>query len=48
MIAMNEIMEYLDILFPDPKCELNYTKDYELLIAVMLSAQTTDKKMITL
>ncbi len=45
MIAMNEIMEYLDILFPDPKCELNYTKDYELLIAVMLSAQTTDKRV---
>lgn len=42
---MNEIMEYLDVLFPDPKCELNYTKDYELLIAVMLSAQTTDKRV---
>ena len=32
-------------LFPNPKCELNYNKDYELLIAVMLSAQTTDKKV---
>lgn len=42
---MNEIMEYLDVLFPNPKCELNYTKDYELLIAVMLSAQTTDKRV---
>lgn len=38
-------MEYLDVLFPNPKCELNYTKDYELLIAVMLSAQTTDKRV---
>ena len=38
-----EIEEYLDELFPSPKCELNYKKDYELLIAVMLSAQTTDK-----
>ena len=37
------IEDYLDSLFPNPKCELNYTKDYELLIAVMLSAQTTDK-----
>lgn len=29
-------------LFPDAKCELNYYKDFELLIAIMLSAQTTD------
>lgn len=41
----NEIIEYLDTLFPNPRCELNYTKDYELLIAVMLSAQTTDKRV---
>ncbi len=39
------IIEYLDELFPNPKCELNYEKDYELLIAVMLSAQTTDKRV---
>ncbi len=45
MIMMNEILEYLDELFPNPKCELVYTKDYELLIAVMLSAQTTDKRV---
>lgn len=45
MIVMNEVMDYLDLLFPDPKCELNYNKDYELLIAVMLSAQTTDKRV---
>lgn len=42
---MNEIIEYLDELFPNPRCELNYNKDYELLIAVMLSAQTTDKRV---
>ena len=35
----------MDELFPNPRCELNYTKDYELLIAVMLSAQTTDKRV---
>ena len=41
-----EIIEnYIDNLIPDPKCELNYSKDYELLIAVMLSAQTTDKRV---
>ena len=37
------IEEYLDELIPNPKCELVYNKDYELVIAVMLSAQTTDK-----
>ena len=42
---MNKIINYLDELFPNPKCELNYNKDYELLIAVMLSAQTTDKRV---
>ena len=42
----SEIIEkYLDNLIPNPKCELNYKKDYELLIAVMLSAQTTDKRV---
>lgn len=42
---MNNTLEYLDELFPEAKCELNYSKDYELLIAVMLSAQTTDKRV---
>lgn len=36
---------YLDELFPNAHCELNYSKDYELVIAVMLSAQTTDAKV---
>ena len=42
---ISEIESYLDELFPNPKCELNYNKDYELLIAVVLSAQTTDKRV---
>lgn len=41
----NEIINYLDEIIPNPKCELNYNKDYELLIATMLSAQTTDKRV---
>lgn len=41
----NEVYNYLDELFPNPKCELEYHKDYELLIAVILSAQTTDKRV---
>ena len=42
---MKEIINYLDKIIPNPKCELNYNKDYELLIATMLSAQTTDKRV---
>ena len=45
MISSNEVMEGLDKLIPNPKCELDYTKDYELLIATVLSAQTTDKRV---
>lgn len=39
------ISKYLDGLFPNPKCELIYHNDYELLIAIVLSAQTTDKRV---
>lgn len=39
------ILNYLEELFPSPRCELNYNKDYELLIAICLSAQTTDKRV---
>lgn len=39
------IEEYLDYLFPEPKCELIYRTDYELLIAIVLSAQSTDKRV---
>lgn len=42
---IKEIEEYFNELYPDSKCELNYNKDYELLIAVVLSAQTTDKRV---
>ena len=39
------LLDYLDEILPAAKCELLYTKDYELVIAVMLSAQTTDKSV---
>lgn len=42
---VEKIEAYLEELYPDSKCELNYNKDYELLIAVVLSAQTTDKRV---
>lgn len=41
----NRIVEYLNHLYPNPKCELIYSKDYELLIAIVLSAQSTDKRV---
>ncbi len=40
-----DILDYLKEINPNPKCELNYNKDYEFLISVMLSAQTTDKRV---
>lgn len=45
MSKIKLVENYLDELIPNPQCELNYSRDYELLIAVMLSAQTTDKRV---
>lgn len=42
---MNESLKYIYELYPDAKCELTYHNLFELLIAVTLSAQTTDKKV---
>lgn len=44
-MTSNEIIKKLDELIPNPKCELDYNKDYELLIATLLSAQSTDKRV---
>lgn len=44
-MMINKITTYLDELFPNPICELNYTKDYELLLGIVMSAQTTDKRV---
>lgn len=44
-MMINKITDYLDELFPSPVCELNYNKDYELLLAIVMSAQTTDKRV---
>ena len=41
----SEILKHLDELFPNALCELEYNKDYELLIATILSAQSTDKRV---
>ena len=46
MMNKYDLLEnYLDELLPNPVCELNYFNDYSLLIAIMLSAQTTDKRV---
>jgi len=44
-MMIDKIEEYLEELYSNSRCELNYSKDYELLIAVVLSAQTTDKRV---
>ena len=45
MMMNEEIMKSLDEYYPDARCELEFTKDYELLIATVLSAQCTDKRV---
>lgn len=45
MMMTNKILEYLDFLFPNPVCELTFNTDYQLLMAVVLSAQSTDKRV---
>ena len=39
------ILTELDRLYPQPKPELHFTNPYETLVAVMLSAQCTDKQV---
>lgn len=41
----NDFYEKLDYYIPVVRCELNYSQDYELLIATVLSAQCTDKRV---
>lgn len=37
------ILDEIEKIFPNASCELNYHNIYELIVAVSLSAQTTDK-----
>ena len=39
------ILRALKKLFPNPRMQLNYSNNWELLVAVVLSAQCTDKKV---
>lgn len=38
----NEILDTIEKIFPEASCELNYHNPFELLVSVVLSAQTTD------
>ena len=42
-IRAKKIMEYLDKVFPDVECELDFSNNLELVIAVLLSAQCKDE-----
>ena len=42
---VNSIIEILKNRYPDALCALHYSKDYELMIAVRLSAQCTDARV---
>ncbi len=42
MGRVERVLDTLNTMFPNAYCELNHTNALELLIAVMLSAQTTD------
>lgn len=42
---VNDIIDILEQRYPDALCALHYSKDYELMIAVRLSAQCTDARV---
>ena len=42
---VDEVLNFLDTQFPEAKCELEYNSPYQLLVAVILSAQCTDKRV---
>lgn len=44
-VSLPNLINSLDLMFPNAKCELDYNNLFELIIAVVLSAQTTDKRV---
>lgn len=44
-ISAELVMKGLDAMVPNPKCELVHNSPFELLVAVILSAQCTDKRV---
>lgn len=45
MGVVEEVLSVLEEMFPNAECELNHTNSFELIVAVALSAQTTDKSV---
>ena len=45
MEKVDEILAYFDELHPNPKCALNFSNSFELLVSVVLSAQCTDERV---
>ncbi|MDB7986804.1 endonuclease III [Faecalicoccus pleomorphus] len=41
----NEILDVIEEIFPNAKCELHHESPFQLLVAVVLSAQTTDESV---
>lgn len=39
---ISHVLEQMDVMFPDAECELTHSNPFELVIAVLLSAQCTD------
>ena len=39
---VNKVLDLLEAEYPEAECALNHKNVYELLVAVALSAQTTD------
>lgn len=44
-MSTKKILEILHTLYPDAHCELNFRTPFQLLIATILSAQSTDAKV---
>lgn len=42
-IKINRVLDIMEMQFPNAWCELTFENEFQLLIAVMLSARTTDK-----
>lgn len=44
-VPTEKVISFLDESFPDAKCSLAFSSPFECLVAVMLSAQTTDESV---
>lgn len=45
MDNIKQTIKNIKNLYPNPDCELNFNSDYQVVVAVILSAQCTDKRV---